>query len=121
MTTHYRIRTAQVLFLLNAAIWLDIGIISMVRAATRHPEQVVTVWVIAILMFGNVGAMALSAWGLAKHRKLFYSFALFVLAVNILLTFTDQFGIIDLLTLGLDLILFGLLITVRHEYLYHSN
>ena len=119
MTTPHRIRTAQLLFLLNAVIWLVIGIVSMGRAATRHSEQIITVWVIAILMFGNVGAMVLSAWGLGKHRKLFYFFALFVLAVNILVTFTDQFGIIDFLTLVLDLILFGLLITVRQEYLNH--
>jgi hypothetical protein len=62
-------------------------------------------WVVGILMFGNAGAMLLAGIGIGKPRRLFYLFAMAVLAVNIILTFTDQFGIFDLLTLLAFLIL----------------
>ena len=109
-------RWAQGLFFLNAAIWLVFGIVSVLRLGGNE-GQGVTALVVAILMFGNAGAMALSGALLGKRRMLFYLFALAVLAVNVLLTFTDQVGALDWITLVIDLVLAGILIVGRKQFL----
>ena len=105
-------KVAQALFMLNVVIWVILGILSLARI-TKSPVGTITRWVIGILMFGNAGAMLLSAIGIGRGGRAFYYFALAVLAVNIVLTFTDQFGVYDLLTLIIDVILLGLLIADR--------
>ena len=56
--------------------------------------------------------MALSAWGLGRGQTIFIYFALAVLLVNIILTFTDQFGLFDFLTLVIDVVLLELVILI---------
>ena len=103
-------KLAQNLFFLNALIWAILGILTL-----TSPQQKIML-IIGIMMFGNAGAMLLSAWLLGKKRKAFYFFALAVLLVNILLTFTDQFGLPDLLTLLIDLILLTILLIKRKSF-----
>ena len=54
--------------------------------------------------------------GLGKRQRRFYYLAILVLAVTIILTFTDEFGLLDLLTLIMDGVLLGLLIATRAAY-----
>jgi uncharacterized membrane protein len=112
MKTSTKIILTWVLFSLNAAIWLAFGIVSLVDP--RIPG--LTGQIIAFLMFGNAGALLLSAYGIGKRKKWLYFVAGAVLAVNILLTFSDQMGVYDWATLALDLVLVGLLIAIRKEY-----
>jgi hypothetical protein len=107
------VRVAQVLFFINAAIWLLIGAISLFRISTGNPA---TALVIAILMLGNVGAMLAAGLGLGRRPRLFYHFGIAVLAINILLTITDEFGMLDFITLMIDVALLGLLIATRSQY-----
>ena len=110
------VRVAQALFFLNAVIWLVLGVVSLVRMTNGNPDHTITAWIVAILMFGNAGAMLWSGVGIGKQQKRFYYLAVAVLIVNIILTVTDQFGILDLITLVIDLALFGLLIATRKRY-----
>ncbi len=103
-------RLAQALFFLNAAIWLLFGVWSVLRLSAATSGHALTAVVVAILMFGNAAAMLWSGVTIAKRQKRFYALALAVLLVNIVLTFTDQFGLLDLLTLLLDLVLLGVLL-----------
>ena len=109
-------RWAQGLFFLNAAIWLVLAIVTVVRFV-GSAGQGVTAVVVAVLMFGNAGAMALSGALLGQRRLLFYLFALAVLAVNIVLTFTDQVGALDWITFAIDLVLLGILLGWRKQFL----
>jgi len=111
----------QALLCLNAIVWLLFGIISLLRLSARYSEQSFVLVIIAIMMFGNVIAMLLTAWLLGKQKKLFYILALIVLFVNIILTFTDQFGLFDFITLLIDLIILGLLLTKRNSFYNHSD
>lgn len=104
-------RQAQVLFFFNAAIWLMICFWTLVRA--QGGEQAITAWVITLLMLGNTAAFVIAGFGIGKSNRLFYYFGLAVLVVNILFTITDQFGMLDLITLIIDLVLLGVLITIR--------
>ncbi|MBN2393944.1 MAG: hypothetical protein JXR84_24640 [Anaerolineae bacterium] len=113
------IQIAQALFFLNTAIWVALGITSLFRVA-RGPTSMMTAIVIGILMFGNASAMAVSGFGLGTKRRGFYYLALAVLLVNIVLTFTDQVGLLDILTFALDLVLLVLLIVTRKRYTHRD-
>jgi hypothetical protein len=110
------VQAAQFLFYINAAIWLLLGITTLVRLASGATDQTMTMWVVGILALSNGAAMLLAGIGIGKPNRLFFIFALAVLALNIILTFTDEFGILDLLTLLMDLVLLALLIVVRKWY-----
>lgn len=66
--------------------------------------------IIGVLMFGNAGAMLLSAWLLPKKWMSAFIFILLIIAVNIFLTFTDQIGFWDLATVSIDFVLIGILL-----------
>jgi hypothetical protein len=103
-------RMTQALFFFNAAIWLILGITSLLRLANSSGGQPASLWMVAILMFGNVAALLLCGWGIGTTQKGYFYLAFLVLAINILLTVTDQFGVLDLATLVIDVILLGLLV-----------
>jgi len=111
------IKAAQVLLGLTAIIWVSFGAVSLFTLAEQNPEQIVLFGLIAILMFGNAGAMLLASWLLGKRWKSGFYLALAVLLVNVILTLTDQFGIFDLITFILDLILLGILIAKRSVFI----
>ena len=108
---------AQRLFFINATIWLIFGIAGILRLLNGSSTPTITLWVIAILMFGNVAAMLAAGLWLGRQSKWVFLFALAVLAVNILLTFTDQVGFFDLVTALLDFGILGLLLYDRKNYL----
>ncbi|MCB9418438.1 MAG: hypothetical protein H6667_01425 [Ardenticatenaceae bacterium] len=110
------VKITQAIFGLNAAIWLIIGIGTLVRMSQTSTNQAIVLWVIAILIFGNAGAMLFSVWLIGQRKRLFYLAALAVLLVNIILTFTDQFGLLDFLTLIIDLILLGIMLVKRQAF-----
>lgn len=101
------------LFYLNAVIWLLLGLISLYRLGTGDNAYPVTMLVVAILMFGNVVALMLSGFMLKWPQKRWFWLGTAVLLINIILTFTDQVGLFDLLTLLLDVIILSLLIANR--------
>ncbi len=119
MQTETRIRTvliAQWLFFLNAAIWFFFGITSILRLANGNNPPIITLWVIIILMFGNVGAMVVTGLWLGRQSRWAFLLALVVLFINILLTFTDQVGFFDIVTALLDFVILGLLLYDRKSY-----
>lgn len=115
------IRIAQYLFYLNTVIWLVFGLVSVYRMTINRPEGTLTAWIVSLLVFGNAGAMLLSALLVVKPGRWGYLFALAVLAPNILLTFTDQFGAFDLITLLIDLILVALIVAGRTPLRHPSS
>lgn len=106
-------KISQALFYLNAAIWFLLGIMTFggIFGALAVPSSLRVI--IAILMYGNAGAMFLSGWGLGRGSQWYYILALIVILINIVLTFTDQVGYLDWITLGIDLILLFLLVSFR--------
>ena len=119
LQTETRIRTVlitQWLFFLNAAIWFFFGITSILRLANDNNLPIIVLWVITILMFGNVGAMVVTDLWLGRQSRWAFLLALAVLFINILLTFTDQVGFFDIVTALLDFVILGLLLFDRKSY-----
>jgi uncharacterized membrane protein YsdA (DUF1294 family) len=106
----------QTLFFINATIWLVFGIMGILRLENGNTTPENVLWVITFLMFGNVGAMLIAGLWLGRRSKWVFIFALAVLVVNILLTFTDQVGFFDILTALIDLGILGLLLFDRKNY-----
>lgn len=73
-------------------------------------------WIISCLVFLNALGLVFIGWMLGKGQPWIYYFGLFVLGMNILLTFTDQFGIIDFIYLVLCTSLFVYLLITRAHY-----
>ena len=72
---------------------------------------------ILVLMFVNALILLWIGWGIGKGQRLYYYFGVLVLAGNIFLTLTDEFGIFDLAVLALTIGLLIMLILTRSRYL----
>lgn len=107
------IQIARGLLALNGVIWFLFGVTSLLELTRRYPKQKLIYTLVGILMFANVAALLLSAWLVGKPWKWGYYLALAVLLANVLLTFTDQVGFFDWVTLLLDLAILGLLVVHR--------
>jgi len=109
------LRAAQALLALNALIWVGLGVLSFIRISERGARSG-TLAAVAVLMFGNAAAFLICAVGLHTGRRAFYWLTLAVLVANIVLTFTDQFGALDFVTLLIDLVALGLLFYARRHW-----
>lgn len=71
---HPLVKAAQVLFFLNTATWLVIGVTTLVRMMNNSDQKIIA-GIIAVLMFGNAAAMLLSGVLLSKDIRWWYYFA----------------------------------------------
>jgi MFS family permease len=117
--TPVQITLAQVLFFLNAAVWLFFLILFLSDQVS--PGDSISTWVIPILMVGNILAMLVCGIGLGKRKRRMYYLSLAVILVNIILTVTDQVGLFDYLTLLLDLVILTLLIASYKAFSHPSR
>ncbi len=115
MNQNKTIALAQTMFILLAALWLVFGIGSALHTANTARNLIL--WIVPILMFANIGVMLGLAWGLGKKPKLFFYLALGIMAVNIVLTITDEVGSYDLLMLLAEVVIVAFLIVRRSPYL----
>jgi len=113
------IRIAQGLFLLNMVIWLIFGVISLMRL--EDGAESTTLLVIALMVGVNAILMGLAAWLLDKRTIWSYLFAISLLAINVVTTYTDQVGFFGYATLLLDVVLFLLLIYKRDDFVANKE
>ena len=71
----------------------------------------------SFVMFGDAVIVAFCAWQLPKRTKFIFYVSVFVLALNIIPTIFDQFGLADLLFVLLNIATLISLIVARKEYL----
>lgn len=111
------LKAARYMFYLNAATWFGLAIFSLVHMASANPEFALTYQIVAALMFANAAAMLISGYMITKQRMSWYLLALGLLLVNIILTFTDEFGFFDFITFTLDLVILAVLIGSWRKFL----
>lgn len=107
----------RALFLVNGLVWLLLGVLFIIRMDGGNSMGSTMRWVVFVLMLANGLAMFWIGWRIAQPDKRFYYLGIVVLAVNILLSITDEFGWLDLATMLVDVLLLGLLIATRSWYL----
>ena len=109
---------AKGLFGLLGLTWLVLGTWSLMRIdemSIGAPPLIL--WIVDILMFINALLFIWVAWGIGRGNRLYFYFGLLLLAGNILLTFTDEFGTLDLITLVINILLLVLLIVGHRNFL----
>ena len=114
-TANAPLRAAQLLLLLNGLLWIGLGIYSIVRFPFGDVHQTIA-WVVVALMFANALVLLLVAWGLGRGSRFLFWLGLAQVAVNLLLSVTDQIGLWDLLVLLLNAITLALLFAQRRRF-----
>lgn len=103
-------------FLITVVILLVFGIGSLMRIEA-NADRASLYGFYAFAMSGDAAALLFCSWMLNKKMKLAFPMSVAVIAVNIILTIFDQFGLIDLLFVLLNLITLIALIGARKESL----
>lgn len=102
-------KNIKYLFYFRSATWLILAVIYFIRQASPNPN--VTYSTVAILLLINALIYFSLGFLLEKKSKLvFWITSLFVFA-NIILTITDNFGIIDGASLLIDITIITLLVS----------
>lgn len=104
------------LFFLTVAILVVFGVGSLLRV-NENPDRVVLYIFYALIMFSDAVIMLFCVLQLNKRKKWIYYLTVFVLCLNIILTIFDQFGLVDLLFLLLNLVTLIVLVVARKEIL----
>jgi hypothetical protein len=103
--------TKRMLFL-NAAVWVVFGVLGVFRAVEGGSSLR---WILSALMFANAAVMLWFGVMLGSGRNWLFFLAILYMALNVVLSITDQFGWIDALILLLNLIVLGLLFVTRQR------
>ena len=104
------------LFLLTFAFLIVLGMGSLLQINT-NPARAALYIFYALAMFGDAAAMLFCGLQLNKRTKLIFYLSIFVLALNIFPTIFDQFGLVDLLFVLLNIATLGSLMLARKEFL----
>jgi hypothetical protein len=83
----------------------------------RNPEMRIIYIIYAMLILGDALAMLICGLYIHGKIKMIFWLAIIVLGLNIILTIFDQFGLVDFLSLPLNLITLIPLLSLRKEFL----
>ena len=86
----------------------------------QNPGHKAMYLVYAILFFGDAVLMFICGLFVGRQKQVYW-FAIVFLSLNIILTITDQFGVVDFLFLWLNLMILGILIFARKSFLSHET
>jgi hypothetical protein len=104
------------LFFFNALAWIGFAIY-VVLDMVNNLNQVSAAVFVGLFMLGNAGLMIWSGILLAKPQKWGYYVALAVIFINILYSLSVQFGLLDIITIIFDIIIFVMLIIFQKEFI----
>jgi hypothetical protein len=106
------LKLTQGMLFLNAAVWVVFGILGVLRAIDGGSSLR---WILSTLMFANAIVMVWFGIMIVSGRTWVFFLAILYMALNVVLSITDQFGWIDALILLLNLIVLGLLFVTRQR------
>ena len=107
------LKLTRSLFFINAAVWLAFGIASLFFRAIDRGSLVR--WVITALMIANAAVMFWFGVMIVSRRNWVFFLGILYMALNVVLSITDQFGWIDAIILLLNLCVLGMLFVTRHR------
>ncbi|MDX1435650.1 MAG: hypothetical protein R3335_02490 [Anaerolineales bacterium] len=110
------LRAAQLLLYINAGIWLIFGAATIVRLFSGDVTQIFSGIILGTLMLGNVALLYGAGLGLKRAQQRYLYFALAILALNLFLSITDEFGLFDLATVILNLATIILILASRKYF-----
>ena len=106
------LKLTRALFFINAAVWLIFGALGFMRAMTSTSDLRL---ILSVLMVANAAVMIWFGVMIISGRSWIFFLAILYMALNVVLSVTDQFGWIDALILLLNLCVLGMLFVTRHR------
>jgi hypothetical protein len=110
--TSTMLKLMQALFFANAATWFLFGAMNLFRDIEAAS---VLRWILTIVMIANAAILLWLGVEIADGQTQLFSLAIVYIALNVVLSLTDQFGWVDFLILLLNLCLLGLMFVTRHR------
>ena len=110
--TSKMLKLTQSLFFINAAVWLIFGALGFMRTVTSTSDLRL---ILSVLMVANAAVMIWFGVMIVTGRNWVFFLAILYMALNVVLSITDQFGWIDALILLLNLYVLGMLFVTRHR------
>ncbi len=109
-----KIKIARALFFTNALLWLGFGIF-MFRQFNSLSKGA-SPFLVAFFLLVIAGSMLASGIMIANRIRWAYYFAMVALAMNIVLNFFGLFGILNFISVLLDIVLIMILISFTRLY-----
>jgi len=106
------LKLTRILLFVNAIVWLVFGGLSFSRAFSGTSDLR---FILSVLMVANAIAMIVLGVLLASGRAWVFFVAILYMALNVVLSITDQFGWVDALILLLNLIVLGFLFVTQQQ------
>ena len=107
------LKLTRSLFFINAAVWLAFGIASLFFRAIDGGSLVR--WVITALMIANAAVMFWFGVMIVSRRNWVFFLGILYMALNVVLSITDQFGWIDAIILLLNLCILEMLFLSKYR------
>jgi lysylphosphatidylglycerol synthetase-like protein (DUF2156 family) len=118
MTTRPRTVILNYIFIsLNALVWLVLGVVITASLHPALPDIPLLKGIMASMSFAGAGLLLVAFILLLKRKRTGFFLALGFLFVTALLTFFDQVGWVDLVTLIINIVPIVLLVRDRDWYL----
>ncbi len=100
----------------NGLLWMALGVWWFGRSSGGSGATLDPATLLAALMFGNAAILIMLAFRLAASHGWLLRLAFIWVAVNLVLSFTDEVGLADLLVGGLNAVTLFLLASLRHAH-----
>lgn len=107
--------SAVVLLIVKAFLWVILGTAYFARQGGPGDFPVLRAVLSSLMWIDALGYIFL-AWGIAKRSRMVFFIAFPFLIVNAILAVTDQFGLLDLMVLLLDLLILALLVLTKKAF-----
>jgi hypothetical protein len=118
MTTRPRTVILNYIFIsLNALVWLVLGVVITASLHPALPDIPLLKRIMASMSFAGAGLLLVAFILLLKRKRTGFYLVLGFLLVTALLTFFDQVGWVDLVTLIINIVPIVLLVRDRDWYL----
>jgi len=111
------VNVALIFVIINALIWLILGMIITLHIHPSLPDQPVIRWRLAFLSFAAAAILVGLFFLLRRQITVAWFLSLGFFVLSVLLTFFDQFGLSDLVVLVIKVIPITLLIKDRAWFL----
>jgi hypothetical protein len=108
------LKMTQILFFVNAAAWLVFGVLGFTQLRTGSSNLRL---IYSVLMVANAAVLVWFGVMIIRAQAHIFFLAILYIALNAVLSITDQFGWIDALILFLNLTNLGLLFVTRQRLL----
>jgi hypothetical protein len=112
--SHFQL--TRIFLRLTVGILVVFGVGSFLRII-GNADQATLYGFYGLAMFADAAVMLLCAWQLNRRSRFAFYLSFLVLAINIILTFFDQVGWVDILFVLLNLVPLMFLILARKEFL----